>query len=308
MRNNAEIALSPLTQVRSKVADYATLMKPELTSLSVLTALCGFYLAADSFNFMGFLWVGAGTLLLGGGAGALNQYIERDHDRLMRRTEKRPLPAGRLTPRSARNFGVALSLMGLAALLIFTTPLAGFLGGLTILSYLAWYTPLKRVTPLSTLVGAIPGALPPLIGWTAATGTISVGGWVLFLILFFWQMPHFLSLAWMYRKDYARAGYRMLSVIDSDGSRTGLHIMIHTSLLVLVSLLLPIAGLAGEMYTIGAVGFGLSFFVLSALFRYSSGKGASLEASRTNQYSRYLFFASLLYLPALMFLMTIDKL
>ena len=308
MINDAQALLQENANVRSHIADYVSLTKPELTFLSVLTALCGFYLASDVLDLGSFVSVGIGTLLLGGGAGTLNQYIERNYDGMMRRTERRPLPSGRVKPVNALRFGLVLSFMGIVILFVFSNVLTGLLGLLTIASYLLWYTPLKRVSPHSTLVGGIPGALPPLIGWSAASGTITAGGWILFFILFFWQMPHFLSLAWMYRKDYARAGYRMLTVLDPDGGTTSLHILVHSVLLGGTSILLTFLGLTGSMYGIGAMILGVSFIGFSILFRWFAGTNTTLALTKTNQYSRYLFFASLLYLPALMFLMVVDKL
>jgi len=306
--NDAQALLQGNANVRSHIADYVSLTKPELTFLSVLTALCGFYLASDVLDLGSFVSVGIGTLLLGGGAGTLNQYIERNYDGMMRRTERRPLPSGRVKPVNALRFGLVLSFMGIVILFVFSNVLTGLLGLLTIASYLLWYTPLKRISPHSTLVGGIPGALPPLIGWSAASGTITAGGWILFFILFFWQMPHFLSLAWMYRKDYARAGYRMLTVLDPDGGTTSLHILVHSVLLGGTSILLTFLGLTGSMYGIGAMILGVSFIGFSILFRWFAGTNTTLALTKTNQYSRYLFFASLLYLPALMFLMVVDKL
>ena len=308
MINDAQALLQGNANVRSHIADYVSLTKPELTFLSVLTALCGFYLASDVLDLGSFVSVGIGTLLLGGGAGTLNQYIERNYDGMMRRTERRPLPSGRVKPVNALRFGLVLSFMGIVILFVFSNVLTGLLGLLTIASYLLWYTPLKRISPHSTLVGGIPGALPPLIGWSAASGTITAGGWILFFILFFWQMPHFLSLAWMYRKDYARAGYRMLTVLDPDGGTTSLHILVHSVLLGGTSILLTFLGLTGSMYGIGAMILGVSFIGFSILFRWFAGTNTTLALTKTNQYSRYLFFASLLYLPALMFLMVVDKL
>ncbi|HLA68717.1 MAG TPA: heme o synthase [Bacteroidota bacterium] len=308
MINDAQALLQENANVRSHIADYVSLTKPELTFLSVLTALCGFYLASDVLDLGSFVSVGIGTLLLGGGAGTLNQYIERNYDGMMRRTERRPLPSGRVKPVNALRFGLVLSFMGIVILFVFSNVLTGLLGLLTIASYLLWYTPLKRISPHSTLVGGIPGALPPLIGWSAASGTITAGGWILFFILFFWQMPHFLSLAWMYRKDYARAGYRMLTVLDPDGGTTSLHILVHSVLLGGTSILLTFLGLTGSMYGIGAMILGVSFIGFSILFRWFAGTNTTLALTKTNQYSRYLFFASLLYLPALMFLMVVDKL
>ena len=307
MRNEAQIVAKESALLRATVADYITLTKPELTFLSVLTALCGFYLASETFDLLSFTWVGLGTLFLGGGAGTLNQYLERNYDGLMKRTERRPLPSGRMQSVTALTFGLILSAVGLGILFVLSGVLPGLLGLVTISSYLLVYTPMKRVSPSSTLIGGIPGALPPLIGWTAASGAITTGGWILFLILFFWQMPHFFSLAWMYRKDYARAGYRMLTAQDPVGTKTSLHIVVHCILLLLTSILMTFAGLTGNMYAVGATILGVSFVGFALMFRWSSGDAGSTAVAKANQSSRYLFFASLLYLPALMFLMTVDK-
>ncbi len=306
MKTDAQVLATSGAAVRSKILDYAELMKPELTGLSVLTALCGFYLASTTVDILLLLWTAVGTLLVGGGAGALNQLFERDYDSMMKRTERRPLPAGRLTPRNVLWFGITLSLVGLLVLFVAVNTLAGILGAATLGSYLFVYTPSKRITPHATLVGAIPGALPPVIGWAAASGTIAAGGWILFGILFFWQMPHFLSLAWLYRKDYARAGYRLLTVLDADGTRTSRHILLHCAILLPVSLAATLVGMTGWMYAIGALLLGTGFLSVSFIFQKHVG-AASSDPLKANKSSRQIFFASLLYLPALMFLMTVDK-
>ena len=284
---------------RSRVLDYLTLTKPELTLLSVLTALAGFYLGISG-PIHGLLLVHTllGTALVGGGAGALNQYMERHYDALMRRTEKRPLPAGRLSPVEVLVFGVSIATIGILQLALLVNILTGFLAVVTLTTYLFLYTPLKRITALSTLVGGIPGALPPVMGWTAARNEITVEAWVLFGILFFWQMPHFLSLAWMYRKDYARAGYRLLTVGDPDGGSTTKHILVHTSALLLISLLPTMLGHLGLLYLVVALLLGLVFLLISA----------QLFVARSNAAARRLFIASLLYLPALLIVMVVDKL
>lgn len=292
---------------RLKAFDYVELMKPELTGLSVLTALCGFFLAANEFHIADFLWMGLGTLLVGGGAGTLNQYAERNFDALMRRTERRPLPAGRLSTTEVLLFGISLSIGGLGLLAVATNLLTVFLGAATLISYLFFYTPLKRRTPWSTLVGGIPGALPPVMGWSAATNEIGTGAYVLFAILFFWQVPHFLSLAWIYRKDYLRAGYRTLCVVDTDGRRTGRHILVSLIALSIVSVGTSFVGITGLFYLGGSLLLGLAFFAYGILFQQSTG-GLPANLARKNFYSRQLFFASLIYLPVLMILMTVDKL
>jgi protoheme IX farnesyltransferase len=286
---------------RSRGADFLTLTKPELTFLSVVTAVGGAFLAgalehADAA--LTFLHVMLGTLLVGGGAGALNQYIERDYDRLMKRTDGRPLPSGRLSPGEVLVFGMVLALSGLAYLTLLTNPLTAVLGFVTLASYLFVYTPLKRVTWLSTLVGGIPGALPPVMGWTAVRGQFSIESLALFAILFFWQMPHFFSLAWMYRRDYERAGFHMLTVLDHDGKRTGTQVVLHSAGLILATWWLGEVANLGSLYLFGSTSLGFAFFLL----------GWSLRVSRTSASARRVFFASLAYLPALLAFVVIDRL
>jgi protoheme IX farnesyltransferase len=283
---------------RSRVADYVALTKPELTFLSVLTALAGYYLGSGgSLSGMGMLHTLLGTAMVGGGAGAINQYMERHLDALMKRTEQRPLPAGRVSAGEALVFGTALTLAGILELVLLVNPLTGFLAALTSVTYLFLYTPLKRITPFSTLVGGIPGALPPVMGWTAARNEINAAAWVLFGILFLWQMPHFLSLAWMYRKDYARAGYRLLTVLDTKGTRTVFYIIASTTALVPVSGLLSATGSTGTIYAAGALLAGIALLV----------PAVRLASARSSSAARVLFFASLLYLPALMLALVLDR-
>ncbi|MDH4071114.1 MAG: heme o synthase [Ignavibacteria bacterium] len=289
-----------LVMERSRVADFISLTKPELTFLSVLTALGGAFLGMNDLasGTMVLLHVMIGTLLVGGGAGALNQYIERHFDRLMKRTENRPIPAGRVSAIEALVFGVTLSLAGLIYLMLSTNFLTTALAFATLTSYLFVYTPLKRQTWVSTLIGGVPGALPPVMGWTAMTGAVSVEAMVLFGILFFWQMPHFFSLAWMYRTDYERAGYPMLTVLDPEGKRTSRQILGHLCGLILAAgFLAPVAGL-GPVYFFGALILGVLFFWC----------GLTLSQSRSNASARRVFFASLAYLPFLLALVVLDRL
>lgn len=284
---------------RSRLADYITLTKPELTFLSVITAMSGVFLASPGTLPLGVLFhVVLGTALVGGGAGALNQFIERDYDGMMRRTEHRPLPSGRLFPIEVLVFGLLTTIIGIVDLAVFTNLLSAFLAVITSVTYLFLYTPLKRITPWSTAVGGIPGALPPVIGWTAVTDGVTAGAYVLFAILFFWQMPHFFSLAWMYRKDYARAGYKMLTVLDSSGAITSRHIVAYCGLLFITSLLPGIFGYSGLLYLGVAVLLGIGFLAT----------GIQLRVARSNEAARRVFFASLLYLPALLLTMVVDKL
>lgn len=308
MSIDAEILEGSQIQTRSRVLDYLELMKPELTFLSVLSALCGFYLGTvGSFNFWLFLHTALGTLLLGGGAGALNQYIERTYDAMMKRTERRPLPAGRLLPLEVLIFGITISVIGLLQLTLFTNILTGFLGALTFSTYIFLYTPLKRITPWSTIIGAIPGALPPMMGWTAVRNEITLEAWVLFAILFCWQMPHFLSLAWMYRKDYARAQYAMITVHDPLGTRTGKHILFFSCVLIPITVLPSLVGMTGTTYLFASLLLSTGFLFPGLFLKKYSGNPSVEAQQKLNIFSRKLFFASLIYLPALMLIMALDK-
>ncbi len=298
----------PLARASTRLFDYLDLIKPELTGLAVLTALCGFYLGnKGSFDLSLFLWTALGTMLVGGGAGALNQYIERDYDRMMRRTERRPLPAGRLSPNHALWFGIIISVAGTSILSLRINLLTGFLAALTLTSYLFLYTPLKRVTPLNTFVGGIPGALPPLMGWAAVRNDLSVGAWILFAILFFWQIPHFLSLAWMYRKDYSRAGFKMLTVIDVNGFQTSIQVIVCCAALIFLSVCLWFTSIVGWFFLGGAIILGGGFLYFAISFYKFTTTPCNFALAKTNYYSRQIFFASLWYLPALMLLMVLDK-
>lgn len=291
------------------ILGFSELMKPELTGLSVLTAVCAFYLASGSvIDVPRLFYTAIGTLLVGGAAGTMNQYLERNLDMLMKRTERRPLPAGRLSPVAALAFGVVLSFTGLLILLLETNALA-FLAALTTLfSYLFVYTPLKRITPLNTVIGAVPGALPTLIGWFAARNEISFGGLLVFGMLFAWQMPHFLSLGWMYRKDYSRAGFKMLPVIDLDGERTGRQMLLYSLALVGISVVFWFVHLAGLFYLLGALVTGLVLLMPVFGFVWASGVNDENGDIRKNSMSRKIFFGSLVYLPIVLLLMTLDKL
>ena len=238
-----------------------------------------------------------GTGLVASGAAALNQFLERQHDAQMRRTEDRPLPSERLSPDTALLFGGLSSAAGLIDLALAVNLETSVLGAITLCSYLFIYTPLKRVTTLNTAIGAVPGALPPLMGWTAARGEINVEGWSLFAILFFWQLPHFLAIAWMYRDDYAKAGFAMLPVFDSDGQRTAGQTVSHTLGLLPISLCPFLLKLAGVVYLTGALVLGLAFLWQAVQF----------SRELTAQRARQLFYASIIYLPLLLGLMVLDK-
>jgi heme o synthase len=283
---------------RPRALEYLALAKPELTLLSVFTALGGAYLAApDGIPYRILLHTFLGTLLVGGGAGALNQYLERDFDALMKRTENRPIPGGRVRPLEALIFGLVLAAAGVANLFLFANPLAGFLSVVTLVTYLFLYTPLKRLTPFATIVGGIPGGLPPVIGWAAVRGEVGIEAGALFAILFFWQLPHFFALAWMYRKDYAKGGYKILTVLDPEGVATSRQIMIYSVTLLPASVLPVYLDLLGPVYFCGA-------FLLSLVFLLSA---LQLFRQRTNAAARRLFYVTLAYIPLLGLLMIMDK-
>jgi protoheme IX farnesyltransferase len=294
---NPSAALPQLT-ARERVAAYLELTKPRITFLIVLTAAAGFALASSArIDYTGLLRSMLGIALLSSGIATINQYLERDLDALMRRTANRPLPSGKLLPWEALAFGVSLIVLAEAYLAVLVNPLTALLGLTVIAGYLFAYTPLKTRTTLSTMVGAFPGAVPPLIGWAAARGTVGLEAWVLFAILFLWQFPHFLAIAWMYREDYTRAGILMLPVVEPDGRVTAQQIVVYTILLLPVSLLPTALGISGKVYLYGAI-------ILGLLFLYSSLRAAF---SKSRQEARRLLLASVIYLPLLFILMVLDR-
>jgi protoheme IX farnesyltransferase len=285
------LAAPAVPAARSRAADYLALAKPGITLMVALTAGVGFWAASEStLEGATLAHLLIGTILSAAGAAALNMLLERDLDARMERTKDRPLPSGRLGTAEALAFGTILAAAGVAWLAVAVNPLTAALSALTIAVYLAAYTPLKTRTSLCTLVGAVPGALPPVMGWTAARGTLEPGAAILFLILFFWQLPHFLALAWMYREDYARGGFRMLTLEGSDGAAAGRQVVLQTLALVVVSLLPAGAGLAGEGYLVAALLLGTGFL----------GFGVAFAADRSRERAARLFFASIAYLPLLL--------
>jgi heme o synthase len=279
--------------------DYVALTKPRLNFLVVATSAAGYYLgAAETIDPLAMATAVVGTALVAGGAAVLNQVYERDTDALMRRTRTRPLPAGRVTAGDARTFGMALSIAGLAMLALRANWLAAALALGTLLVYLAVYTPMKRKTPVATLVGAVPGALPALIGWTASHGTVAAGGAALFAIVFLWQIPHFMAIAWLYRDDYGKAGFPMLPVIEPEGRRAGRQALWYAIALLPVSLVPSLVGVAGSAYFGVAAVLGATMIVLAVRF----------NASRTEASARTLFFGSITYLPLLWIVLVADKL
>lgn len=282
---------------RSRGADFLALTKPRLNFLVLLTTAAAYRLGVGPESAaMQLVHTLVGTALVAGGASALNQVWERETDKLMRRTRLRPLPDARLNATQARAFGWALSLAGLIQLAVFVNLLSGVVAAFTLASYVWFYTPLKFRTSLSTIVGALPGALPAVIGWSAATDSLSIEGWVLFGIVFMWQMPHFLAIAWMYRDDYARAGMPLLPVIQPDGRSTGRQAVLYTTGLIPLTLMPTLIGLSTAYYLAGAVVLGAVLMVFSLEF----------AVTRSTDAARRLFLASILYLPALWSLLVWD--
>jgi heme o synthase len=295
--STAAEAVVPLS-AKARAAAFIELTKPRITTLIMLTSAAGFVLGSrGATNYVTLAHAMVGIALLSSGIATLNQFMERDLDGLMRRTADRPLPSGRLFPFEALWFGVALTLMAETYLALFVNVLTALLGLTVIAGYLFVYTPLKTRTSLSTALGAFPGAMPPLMGWTAARGEIDVAAWVLFAILFLWQFPHFLAIAWMYREDYGRAGIRMLPVVEPDGRVTGQQIIAYSLMLLPVSLLPTLLGISGRIYLAAAA-------VLGLLFLASSIRAA---LSKSNQHARQLLLASVLYLPLLFGVMVLNR-
>lgn len=281
----------------NRVKDYLELTKPRITWLIVMSAAVGYYFGhSGPWSLWSVLHSLLGTALIASGTAALNQWYEREADRHMRRTQARPLPAGRLQPAQALIFGIALALVGGLELGLFVNWLTSALGIATLAMYLFLYTPLKQKTWWSTTVGAIPGAMPPLIGYAAAANALRPEAYVLGAILFLWQFPHFYAIAWMYREDYSRAGIRMLPVVEPDGESTARQILLYSVLLIPISLLPKWMGMTGSLYMIGALALGL-------IFLYS---GIRVSLDRTKVRARNVLLASVVYLPVLYVLMVLD--
>ena len=286
-----------VASLRSQVEDFYELTKPRLSFLSVVTAVVG-YLSADPTRDLTVLFsLLIGTSLAAGGAAVLNQWLEREADAKMVRTKDRAIPAGRINPQHAFIYGLGLSLAGCLLLYKGANLLAGSLTAATIASYVLLYTPLKRFTTWNTLIGAIPGALPPLIGWAAAEGRISTLGWILFAILFLWQMPHFFAIAWTHRHDYAQGGFVMLSNADSTGRKVALQAFLFSVALIISTLLPVLLGYASWAYGTIAIVAGI-YLIRPAL--------AFLQEKQRTPAARKLFFASIFYLPALLMPLVLD--
>ena len=282
-------------------ADYWALTKPDVNLLILITTAAGFCLALPAhlvaFPILLLVHTLAGTLLVASGTATLNQYVERRFDAQMRRTKRRPLAAGRIEPSRALWFGILLSVSGAVYLAAAVNLLASLLAVLTLLSYLLIYTPLKRKTPLCTLVGAFPGAAPPLIGWAAVSGTLSLEAWVLYGLVFLWQFPHFMAIAWMYREDYVRAGYLVLPYGERRNSLMQLQAVLPSFALIALSFAPMLLGKAGLFYTAGALFFSICFLYY----------GGQLAVRKTNDAARRLLLASILYLPAVFAFLVLDR-
>ncbi|MCK5489468.1 MAG: heme o synthase [Gemmatimonadetes bacterium] len=281
----------------NRPGDLFSLTKPRITLMVLISSGAGFLLGAGGdASGWSLLVASVGIGLVAGGTSALNQVLERDIDAMMQRTRGRPLPTGRVTPAVATLFAVGLCALGVVVLLVFVNTITAILAVIALFSYILLYTPLKRVSSLSTLVGAVPGALPILGGWTAATGSLDPGGWALFGILFFWQLPHFLALAWMYRDDYQRGGFKMLGVADPGGRQTRHQSVLYALALLPTSLLPVLLGLTGGFYAFAAL-------LLTGAYVASAIRFAARADTPT---ARGLFRVSLLYLPVLLLFLTLD--
>jgi len=279
---------------------FLELTKPRIGMMVVVTASIGYFLGASSIGQMYdlrlFLLAMLGTALAGSGASVLNQYLERDADGKMERTKNRPLPAGIITPSVALYYGVILALGGCFLLLFTVNIMAAFLALQSTFLYVLVYTPMKRLSWWNTSVGAIPGAMPPLIGWAAATGSLDAGAWILFAVLYIWQHPHFYAIAWMYREDYARGGMKMLPVVKPDGRNMFFQVIFFALIMIPVSLLPKVIGMSGWFYFFGALIIGLGFLVYCIVF----------AKERNDQSARKVMYASIIYLPLWLIIIAID--
>jgi protoheme IX farnesyltransferase len=279
---------------RLRVADFLELTKPRITFLVLITTLVGFYMGSrDGLNFLLLFHTILGTGLVASGASALNQYFERELDARMVRTRNRPLPDGRIVPHEALAFSAAIAGAGVLYLIFFVNLLTGLIGAATLTGYILVYTPLKTRTTLCTLIGAFPGAAPPVMGWTAARGEVDAVALSLFAILFLWQMPHFFAISWIFTEDYMRAGFSM----HVSGERTGRQIILFCCALIPISVLPTFFGLTGMIYLLGAILFGFIYL----------GYGFAVALFRSNTHAHRLLRVSVLYLPALLLLMMLDK-
>ncbi len=276
--------------------DYLELSKARIVMMVLITTAAGYLAGAQRVDAVALINVLLGTALVAAGTNALNQYVEREHDAKMRRTRLRPLPDGRITPSSALVFSTLIAIAGTLYLGMMVNWLTAFLGAFTLTSYIFVYTPLKRISTACTIIGAVPGAIPPLMGWTAATGSLAIGGWILFGILFFWQLPHFMAISWIYREDYGRAGFEMTSVRDEDGTATARQAVIWSLALLAVSIAPAFAGMSGAVYLIGAIASSMAILVMALRFFFD----------RTNKTAMKLFMASNIYLIVVMTMLVVS--
>ena len=283
---------------KARLVDYLELTKPKLSLMSIITALLGYFAASPPKNVPVFLGLTIGTSLAAAGAAVLNQWLERDADKKMARTQNRPLPRGVISPHTALLAGIILTILGVGILYLWTNAMTAWLGFATVFIYIVIYTPLKQVTPLATEIGALPGAIPPLMGWMAATGTVSVLGWVLFGILLFWQMPHFMAISWMYRKDYEQGGFRMLVSTINGAVKISYSAIFYTILLIAVTLVPIILSITGPVYSAGAT-------LLSAFIGWRAWQ--FFKAVDMDVPARKLFFASIIHLPLLFAVLVVDR-
>ena len=284
------------TSLGTLTRDYLQLSKSRIVLMVLITTAAGFLFGAHSVNGMLMLHALLGTALVAAGTNALNQYVEREHDARMHRTRTRPLPAGRITPRAALIFSSSIAVIGTVYLGLAVNWLTAALGAFTLATYIFIYTPLKRVSTVNTLIGAIPGAIPPLMGWTAATNHLGVGGWIIFGILFLWQLPHFMAISWLHREDYARGGFAMLSVRDTDGAAVARQAIFYTLALLPVSVAPSLLGMTGTVYFVGAATAGAALLAATIRFFFDRGQ----------RNARSLFMISNLYLITVMLLLVVN--
>lgn len=293
---------SAVLETRPKVSagaiarDYLQLSKSRIVLMVLITTAAGYLFGAHSVDGLLMLHALLGTALVAAGTNALNQYVEREHDARMHRTRTRPLPAGRITPRAALIFSSAIAVIGTVYLGLMVNWLTAALGAFTLATYIFIYTPLKRISTLNTLIGAIPGAIPPLMGWTAATNQLGAGGWIIFGILFLWQLPHFMAISWLHREDYARGGFAMLAVRDTGGAAVARQAIFYTLALLPVSVAPSLLGLTGTVYFIGAAAAGAALLAATIRFFFD----------RVPRSARSLFMISNLYLITVMLLLVVN--
>ena len=298
MSSNTDTAILSGASTLRRATNFFELAKPRVVLMVLITTFVGFYLGSEQVpDYLILVQTLIGTALAAGGTLALNQYMERDSDAVMQRTQRRPLPDGRLQPREAVWFGTAVTILGLGYLALAVNLLSACVTAFITMSYLLFYTPLKQRSSLCMLVGAVPGALPPVIGWVATRGSLDVGAWVLFAIMFLWQVPHTLAIARLYREDYAKAGIMFLPVIEPEGSSSNRQIISHSAALLAVSLLPTLLGIAGGIYFAAAFVLGIGFIAI----------GIALALNSTLANARRLLFASLVYLPVLLLVMALDR-